>query len=164
MFYIGSHPDSKGRLLAEILEQDDYWLEVTHDYIQWLFPNEEKSRVTPGAPIITKEVKEEFKNDELLQLHLRASFNRMLAFYGLTSRSQGIRKSETWEIRKPNWFIDDTHNNLRITRILKCLCTLGLEKEALQFHQALVELVRNEKDCGIGETAQQFWLEAVKNA
>jgi len=37
-FYFGSHPDSEGRRLAEILRQDDLWLEQTHDYIQWLCP------------------------------------------------------------------------------------------------------------------------------
>ena len=38
-FYSGSHPDHRGRMLAEILKQDDLWLELTHDYIQWLFPS-----------------------------------------------------------------------------------------------------------------------------
>ncbi|WP_077730025.1 opioid growth factor receptor-related protein [Methylocaldum sp. 14B] len=164
LFYIGSHPDSRGRLLAEILEQDDYWLEVTHDYIQWLFPNKEKSRVTPGAPTITKEIQEEFLNDEILQQHLKASFNRMLAFYGLVDTGSGIKKSENWERKKSNWFVKDTHNNLRITRILKSLRSLGLETEAIKFHEALVELAETEKDCGIGEAAQRFWAEAVKNA
>jgi len=164
MFYIGSHPDNRGRYLSEILEQDDFWFEVSHDYIQWLFPNEEKSRVTPGAPTITSEIKEEFINDEILRNHLKASFIRILAFYGLAITNQSIEKSANWESRKSNWFIEDTHNNLRITRILKCLFTLGLDNEALQFHNTLVELVQNEKDCGIGETAQQFWSDAVKNA
>ncbi len=87
LFYIGSHSDSRGRFLSEILEQDDVWFEVTHDYIQWLFPTKEKSRVTPGAPTITKEIKDEFLNDEILRSHLRASFNRILEFYGLADFS-----------------------------------------------------------------------------
>lgn len=37
-FYCGTHPDHRGRMLAEILRQDDDWLEITHDYIPWLFP------------------------------------------------------------------------------------------------------------------------------
>lgn len=160
---MGSHPDNRGRTLSEILKQDDLWLEVTHDYIQWLFPNEERSRVAPGTPTITVEVKKEFKSDEILQRHLRASFYRMLAFYGLTATDQGIEKYDIWEKRKLNWFVEDTHNNLRITRMLKCLYALGLENEALQFHQILVKLVQNEKDCGIGTTAQQFWAEAICN-
>ncbi len=37
-FCYGSHPDHRGRMLAEILKQDDLWFELTHDCIQWLFP------------------------------------------------------------------------------------------------------------------------------
>ncbi|HHJ81158.1 MAG TPA: hypothetical protein ENJ65_05950 [Candidatus Tenderia electrophaga] len=164
LFYIGSHPDSRGRYLSEILEQDDVWLEVTHDYIQWLFPNTEKSRVTPGAPTITKEIKDAFLKDEILRSHLRASFNRLLEFYGLVATDNGIKKSKKWDARKINWFVEDTHNNLRITRILKSLMALGLAAEAQQFQQALAELGQNEKDCGIGETARRYWAEAVITA
>lgn len=164
LFYLGSHPDSRGRLLSDILEQDDNWLEVTHDYIQWLFPNKDKSRVTPGAPTITREIQQEFLNDELLREHLKASFYRMLAFYGLAVIGNEIKKSPNWEQRKNNWFINDTHNNLRITRILKSLNSLGLENEAQQFLRALMELVTTEKECGIGETTRRFWAEALKNA
>ena len=161
LFYIGSHPDHRGRTLSEILKQDDCWLEVTHDYIQWLFPNEERSGVNPCVPTITDEIQQAFKNDEILQTHLRASFYRMLSFYGLVATDHGIVKGDNWEKRKLNWFVEDTHNNLRITRILKCLCALGLEDEAIRYHQALVELVQNEKECGIGSMAQQFWAAAV---
>lgn len=161
LFYIGSHPDDRGRTLSKILKQDDLWFEVTHDYIQWLFPNEERSRIAPGAPVITAEVKKEFISDKILQQHLRASFYRMLAFYGLAVTGKGIVKSSNWKDRKLNWFVEDTHNNLRITRMLKCLYALGLESEALQFYHVLFELVQNEKDCGIGRVAQQYWEEAI---
>jgi len=56
MFYLGSHPDHRGWLLSEILDQDDLWLEATHDFIQWLFPNREPSRVNAHAPILTSGV------------------------------------------------------------------------------------------------------------
>ena len=164
MFYIGSHPDSRGRLLSEILEQDNYWLEVTHDYIQWLFPNKEKSRVTPSTPTITSEVQAAFESDEILQQHLKASFYRMLNFYGLAPTANGIEKASNWEERKSNWFTEDTHNNLRITRILKCLTALGLPNEAQRFHTTLSGLVKSESDCGIGVMAQKYWAEAVENA
>lgn len=162
MFYLGSHQDSRGRTLSQILQQDDIWFEVTHDYIQWLFPTKERSGVTSGSPILTPEIVEAFETDEILQQHLRASFRRMLAFYGLVATESGIVKADNWDQRKLNWFVEDTHNNLRITRILKCLCALGLEEEASRFHRALAELVQHEKDCGIGERAQRFWGEAVK--
>lgn len=161
LFYLGSHTDDRGRLLAEILEQDDHWLEVSHDYIQWLFPTREHSRVTPHSPILTPVIEQQFKRDNLLQRHLRASLQRMLAFYGLVQTTTGIQKSVHWQQRKANWFLTDTHNNLRITRILKSLQALGLEQEADEFYQALIQLRETEPDCGIGETAFSYWTEAV---
>jgi hypothetical protein len=77
LFYLGSHPDYRGRYLAEILSQSDDWLEYTHDYIQWLFPNKRLSGVLPNAPLLDKAMIELFCNDSLLQDHLQASLNRL---------------------------------------------------------------------------------------
>lgn len=160
-FYLGSHADSRGRMLAEILQQDDLWLETCHDYIQWLFPNRQPSRVTPDAPLITREIEQAFRADVLLRDQLRASFERLLAFYGLQRSADGIEKAPNWQQRKVNWFTQDTHNNLRITRILKCLMALGLEADARMFFEALERLRQSEPDCGIGSVAFDFWYQAV---
>jgi len=161
LFYIGSHPDHQGRYLSEILEQDDTWLEVTHDYIQWLFPTKEFSRVTPNAPIITKEIEAAFLNDELLRNHLKASFTRLLSFYGLEYSSGEITKATNWNDRKENWFTQDTHNNLRITRILKSLICLGLETDAQLFYNFLISLQQSEKDFGLTSLTLKYWKEAL---
>ena len=161
LFYRGTHPDDRGRMLADILRQDDAWLEKTHDYIQWVFPNCERSRITPGSPVIDDEVMQEFNQDEFLRNQLQTSFDRILAFYGLQVTESVFGKSRTWNERNSNWFIHDTHNNLRITRILKCLKTLGLGVEATEFYRALVKLRESEHYCGIGETAFRYWREAV---
>ena len=52
-FYLGGAPDDRGRTLAEILRQDDAWLESTHDFVQWLFPLDRPSGVNPSAPLLT---------------------------------------------------------------------------------------------------------------
>jgi len=147
--------------LADILAQDDYWLEASHDYIQWLFPTKEKSRVTPGAPTITSEIEREFKKDSILQDHLKASFARILHFYGLEIKNNKITKYENWTKNKKNWFIENTHNNLRITRIIKSLNTLGLKNEAKLFYNALMQLSDNEPDCGIDSVAISYWTDAI---
>jgi len=151
-FYYGGAPDDRGRLLAEITRQDDLWLEVTHDYVQWLFPLRELSRVTPWAPVV---------DDEVLRTHLMVSFLRMLSFYGLARKDGRIVKGGNWEERKDNWFTQGTHNDLRITRIIKCLTLLGLRPVTEQFHTALVELRESEPDCGIGDTAYGYWRAAL---
>ncbi len=159
---MGSHPDHQGRYLSEILHQDDFWLEVTHDYIQWLFPTMEFSRVTSDAPVITSRIIATFRQDEILQTHLTASFHRMLYFYGLCCTGDEIQKSDNWNERKENWFLLDTHNNLRITRILKSMMTLGMETEARYFQKTLHRLCESEYDCGVGTLARKYWIESVQ--
>lgn len=163
LFYLGSHPDHRGRFLAEILAQDDYWLEVTHDYIQWLFPTREFSRVVPNAPTVNNEIEAAFHDDELLRCHLRASLIRMLSFYGLAYTGNNITKGHNWAARKGNWFDQDTHNNLRITRMIKSMACLGLQPEARALFQCLRGL-RNSKYCGIGSTAFDYWEKAAEEA
>jgi len=159
-FYFGSHPDSEGRRLAEILRQDDLWLEQTHDYIQWLFPLAEPSRVVPDTPILDSLTIKQFLSDQLLQDHLRASFHRMLAFLGLRFDGTSVGKAGNWSERKSEWFTEPTHNLLRITRMLKSLRLLGLQREAQAFYAGLTALIATEPDCAVPEITQSFWLEA----
>ena len=100
-FYYGSHPDDRGRMLAEILRQDDTWLEISHDYIQWLFPLSEMSRVNRDAPLVDAATAQAFRNDELLRGHLLAAYLRMLSFFGLQRLHDGrVVKSAAWDERK----------------------------------------------------------------
>lgn len=163
-FYIGSHPDHQGRMLAEILRQDDLWLELTHDYIQWLFPLADLSRASSHAPLLDKTTVEAFATDEVLRQHMRAAFVRMLRFYGLKASPAGVHKTENWHERKAEWFLEPTHNSLRLTRMMKSLVALGFRWEALALQGALLTLCATEQDCGIDATAQQFWREAVPAA
>ena len=149
-------------MLAEIIKQDDDWLEATHDYIQWLFPTKEFSRVTPDSPVLDKATITAFHTDEILRGHLKAAFIRILRFYGLRLTVNGLVKGSSWETRKANWFTENTHNSLRITRILKCLSALGMNTEALAFQAGLRTLCEIESDCGIDEVALRFWREAVQ--
>jgi len=151
-------------MLAEILKQDDTWLEITHDYIQWLFPLAELSRASVNAPLLDNATIQAFKSDELLRNHMRASFVRMLRFYGLRASSTGVGKGENWALRKSEWFLENTHNSLRLTRMLKSLSALGMTWEALALQSTLRALCETEPDCGIDLTAQQFWSQAVNAA
>ncbi|MGH6625251.1 MAG: opioid growth factor receptor-related protein [Burkholderiaceae bacterium] len=160
-FYYGSQLDDRGRFLADILRQDDFWLERTHDYIQWLFPLHEVSRVSPSAPLIDQEITAAFRSDDLLQAQLRASWLRMLAFMAWLAATGLSSKGPHWAERKSNWFTEGTHNNLRITRILKSLGALGLRSEAKAFLTCLEALRFSEADCGVGETAYEYWRSAV---
>lgn len=148
-------------MLAEVLKQDDHWLEVCHNYVQWLFPTKEFSRVTPDAPVLDEATIEAFRSDDLLRNHLRAAFIRILSFYGLRLTPAAVVKGPNWAARKSNWFTENTHNRLRITRILKSLNALGLKPEAVAFRDALAMLCATEADCGIDGVSLQFWRDAA---
>ena len=163
-FYMGERPDDQGRYLSEILCRDDEWLEQTHNYIQWLFPNSEQSGVIPNAPTIDNDVVRAFVSSNELRKSLIAAFVRMLKFYGLKLGSNEIVKGSNWDDRKQNWFTQDGHNSLRITRILKCLMALGLESEANMFLSALVHLVSAENDSGIFSSSLEYWICVIPNA
>ena len=148
-------------MLAEILRQDDDWLAITHDYIQWLFPLAELSRASTNAPLLDGATVEAFKQDEALRNHMRAAFVRMLAFFGLRVTRQGITKAANWDERKPEWFTTNTHNSLRLTRMLKSLHALSFTWEAAELQRALFDLCATEPDCGLDATARQFWKDAL---
>lgn len=161
-FYLGSHPDHRGRTLAHILGKDDDWLEGVHDYIQWLFPLDEHSRAVPGSPTLSRADVEAFRTDSRLRQHMLDALRRMLGFYGLRVCDDGaVTKAPNWAERKSNWFTHPTHNSLRITRILKSLALVGLESEAARLQACLLDLCASEADCGIPAASQAFWRQAV---
>ena len=50
------------------------------------------------------------------------------------------------------------HNNLRITRMVKCLVLRGLRREANELVNAMIDTTENDK------IARQFWVPAIDEA
>nr|WP_236995739.1 opioid growth factor receptor-related protein [Halomonas populi] len=44
-----------------------FWLEHTHDYIQWLFPIPEMGRFNAFPPLLTSEVQADFEREASLR-------------------------------------------------------------------------------------------------
>lgn len=164
LFYYGSHPDHRGRLLAEILRQDDFWLEITHDYIQWIFPLTQVSAANRYAPLLDGPTIKAFRSDALLQSHLRAAVGRFVRFLGLEFDGTTLRTAANWNERRHDWFDAQTHNSLRITRMLKCMTLLGLEDEARALFAGMLCLCQNQSACGIPDSSLAFWRLAVGQA
>ena len=162
-FYSGYGTDHQGRMLADIIRQDDAWLERTHDYIQWLFPNRGRSTVTPNAPVLDSAARQAFQSSELMQRNLRAALARMVSFLGLQMTSDGIDKATNWVDRKGCWFTVSTHNGLRITRILKCLQAVGMTDDAETLLAGLRLLYETEPDCDLDPFTMRFWRDAASN-
>lgn len=159
-FFVDSGTDDRGRVLLQIIGQSDEWLESTHDYIQWLFPLSEKSGANPNAPLIEVNLVSLFSFNEAARSNMLLGLDRMLSFYGLQRKGTSITKGENWYLRKENWFVSPTHNDLRITRMLKSLSILGFGDYAQAFLDTLLKLT-SEPDCGLSSDAIGYWKSAV---
>jgi len=166
-FYSGTHPDNRGHYLHEIQQWPDEPLESVHEYIQWLFPLPERSGFNVSAPVLNPDTVQEFRTSPDLRGNVRASFLRMVEFYGFEVRT-GERVTV---VRMPNfatkagkWLSPGNHNHLRITRILRCLTVLGLEAEATAFFGCLVEIYEDEQNKpipAISEETVVYWRKAA---
>jgi len=147
-FLSGEIPDGEGRLLSEILAWPDGRLEQVHDFIQWLFPLAEPSPVNPEAPVLDARIIAAIRARPDLQAAVRESYRRMRRFY------------ET----SPHWITPGNHNHLRVTRILKCLCLVGLDAEAAEFFEWLSGVYSTERRKpvpGITARSFEFWKQAM---
>lgn len=156
--------DSHGRTLDQVLAWPDESLELRHNFIQFLFPLPERSRIIYNAPLITREVFDAFRSRPELQDRLRQAYDRMLKFYGFervedenNPASFNIVHAEHWKRAFNNWATPWDHNHARLSRILRCLRVLGLEAEADALFTALEEV---DHDFELGK-AIEFWERAA---
>ena len=160
--------DDNGRRLVDILNWTDQRLEVVHDYIQVLFPLPERSFANWDAPLIDRATRDAFAARSDLRLNVRRAFERMLAFYGFgivfdegNLSNWTVEQAPNFAAAANNWVVRVDHNHLRITRILRSLRVLGLEREATEFYAALLQVGR---DCPgrISERSFAFWRRAAE--
>jgi hypothetical protein len=71
-----------------------------------------------------------------------------------------IIRAEHWRKNFRNWAVRFDHNHLRITRILRCLRILGLQKECEAFFAAL-KTVFEDPAINISERSMMYWTRAV---
>lgn len=139
-FMRGEGPDHQSRKLDEILAFDDFWLEHTHDFVQWLFPIPEASRANPMAPVLTEEDCDVFKHDSDLRQQQRRALDRMLAFYGLARRNGVIEALPGLNPRDHIWLKAGGHNHLRITRIIRSLHYCHQQQLAAELQTAFISI------------------------
>ena len=165
-FYSGDVDDS-GRTLDDVWAWSDEELELVHDYIQWIFPTEQRSAVNPSAPLVTSDTARAFDASEDLREALRHSLDRMLAFYGLRrGTTPGTVRieidPERFAERAANWLRPGNHNHLRLTRMMQSLSALGLSAEARALQRCLVDDIYDGPGRGkITDDTYEFWLTAV---
>uniref|UniRef100_A0A8C5P397 Opioid growth factor receptor n=1 Tax=Jaculus jaculus TaxID=51337 RepID=A0A8C5P397_JACJA len=155
-----------GYFIEDILQdwKDNYdLLEDNHSYIQWLFPLREPGVNWHAKPLTLKEI-EAFKRCEVIRERLIRAYELMLGFYGihLENRDTGaVCRAQNYQQRFKNLNCR-SHNNLRITRILKSLGELGLEHyQAPLAHFFLQETLVREELPGVRQSALDYFLFAV---
>ncbi|MGO1344017.1 opioid growth factor receptor-related protein [Chromohalobacter japonicus] len=139
-FYRGEAGDHKGRTLEDIWALSPFWLEHTHDYVQWLFPIPEAGRFNGFAPLLSDTDRAAFAADEALRANQRRSLDVMLAFFGLTRRALVIEALPELNMREYIWLKRGGHNHLRISRIIRSLHLCQQPELAAAFQQAMIEI------------------------
>lgn len=139
-------------------------LEDNHSYIQWLFPLREPGVNWHAKPLTLREV-EEFKSSKEVRERFVQAYELMLGFYGiqLEDRDTGkVCRAQNYEKRFQN-LNGHSHNNLRITRILKSLGELGLERyQAPLARFFLEETLVHGKLPGVRQSALDYFVFTVR--
>ncbi|KAI0087914.1 opioid growth factor receptor conserved region-domain-containing protein [Irpex rosettiformis] len=160
-------------LISEIHEgwQGDYMtLEYNHGFIQWLFPIQEYGVNYQAQPLQRHEIEAMVADPETMGRVIK-SYRLMLDFYGmglssietgLLSRSKPAEKC----YERYNNLLRAPHNNLRISRILKSLSELGLERLNAGFvlHVLNEQSERNKlNEPTLTRSMDQWWANCIRN-
>nr|XP_056701248.1 opioid growth factor receptor [Euleptes europaea] len=158
----------RGLHIEDLLEtwQHDYAvMEENHSYIQWLFPLREQGMNWRAKLLTCNEIQAFRRCKEVMDRFVRA-YKLMLGFYGIE-----LINEETGELRRADNYLERfwnlnqyTHNNLRITRILKCLGEMG--KEHYQVHLVkffLTETLVHRELQRVMRSALDYFMFTVRN-
>ncbi|KAF8169261.1 opioid growth factor receptor conserved domain-containing protein [Pholiota molesta] len=113
-----------------------------------------------SQPLYKHEV-ERMKADPVIIQRVIESYKLMLDFYGMRLASEAT----DYQTRYHN-LVRSSHNNLRISRILKCLSELGLERLNAGFllHVLNEQSEANELNSwGIRSSMDRWWSNCMRN-
>eukprot|EP01117_Protostelium_nocturnum_P010222 TRINITY_DN3665_c0_g1_i1.p1 TRINITY_DN3665_c0_g1~~TRINITY_DN3665_c0_g1_i1.p1 ORF type:complete len:440 (-),score=190.13 TRINITY_DN3665_c0_g1_i1:42-1250(-) len=139
-------------------------LESHHGYIQWLFPLFEGGGMNYQSKALKKEEARLMREDLSIAKRIIKSYQLMLDFYGirLADLSTGrLERNVNWKDRFRN-LNSNTHNNLRINRIITSLGHLGFQKwkkPLVSFFEN--EIVKNNLLPNCKRSLKDFWVEAL---
>ncbi|XP_073437027.1 opioid growth factor receptor isoform X2 [Dendrobates tinctorius] len=160
--------EPNGLYIEELLKdwKDDYnTLERNHSYIQWLFPLREYGMNSCAKPLTQSEIKLMKEDNEVKTRFLKA-YKLMLQFYGITlfnEQTGELRRAGNCEERFKNLNCH-SHNNLRITRILKCLGEMGYERFQAPLVMFFLEATLcNNQLPNVKRSVLEYFMFAVKD-
>jgi hypothetical protein len=144
-FQNGARNHPSGFTFEEMLSQDDNWWESTHDFIQWMFPNNEPSKAQPETPYLADLSYYQLLNHQLIA----AASYRFFEF---------LKDNKDFRAGYP------THNDLRVTQMIKCVSLIqvsGHREEipmAVWYFYKTIGLVEGSKDWDV----VKYWHQACE--
>jgi hypothetical protein len=135
-FYLHEGTDHIGRTLKQMWSFTDEQLEKEHDYIQWLFPTQTKSKFNFDAPILTIESICEFvEYDEAVANLIVSSF--------IFQKFLKLEEETPFWIKRNHLSTHgtrDNHNCLRISRVIESLNSLEQYHRAESFYKSVLKV------------------------
>ncbi|NWZ66365.1 OGFR factor, partial [Acrocephalus arundinaceus] len=130
-----------------------------------LFPLRERGMNWHARPLTCQEIQAFRKSKEVMDRFVRA-YKLMLGFYGinLVNEETGeLERAENWRERFEN-LNRFSHNNMRITRILKCLGEMGYEDYQVHLVKFfLTETLVEETLPNVKRSALDYFLFTVRS-
>ncbi|NWV10330.1 OGFR factor, partial [Ptilonorhynchus violaceus] len=130
-----------------------------------LFPLRERGMNVCAKPLTLQEI-QAFRNSKEVMKRFERAYQLMLGFYGinLVNKETGeLKRAENWLERFEN-LNRFSHNNLRITRILKCLGEMGYGNYQVHLVKFfLTETLVEETLPNVKRSALDYFLFTVRN-
>jgi hypothetical protein len=164
-FYRNEEKGKNGFSIDGILRFKESEVEKHHNFIQWIFPTYSQSRFCSYAPTLNREIVQAFKTDGNLRFKQKQALALMLDHYGLQLdlRTDKISMNPSkFAAKKKNFFINGSHNLLRISRILSSLTSLGQPKLAVEFYNCL-KMLSEGPEPRLKDTLKKHWHPVVRS-
>ena len=164
-FYRNQEKGRNGFSIDGILSFKESEVEKHHNFIQWIFPTYSQSSFCSYAPTLNREIVQAFKTDGNLRFKQKQALALMLDHYGLQldPRTDKISINPSkFAAKKKNFFINGSHNLLRISRILSSLTSLGQPGLAVEFYNCL-KMLSEGPEPRLKGTLERHWHPVVRS-
>jgi hypothetical protein len=155
--------DDRGSTLASTLRRDNDWFEEHRYFVQWMFPIAERSQAKQDGPMLSQSEFLRLAEDRRVREGVMSGVVRLLRFLGLrlNAHEDGVAEGDNWEIEWHRWARFAGHNDMRVSRMLRCLALMGQADLAKGIYLSLERLLRQTRGVETAEPALAFWRAAA---
>ena len=146
----GYETDDKGRTIDNILHWSNIRLEISHNYIQRVFPTDESSKHDRIFEPATRDDILSISLNEKAKDNIRKMYLKMLLLWKLDGENYKTIKMYRY------WNQENNHNHLRMTRILKCFRLIEMNDELKDFSNRLIFLLEHN-GLKISKKTEELW-------